>query len=100
MALGADKHTCRPLTRQQTLFIGMGDFFVLKQYRTFGRLDIGSPEVSYAYISRLAYNSLTGEVFVADNKRKTIYLLNLKTKVVQELVTIGIGEVSAMGFGE
>jgi hypothetical protein len=88
------------LKKQQTLFLGIGNYFIQKQYKTFGRLNLGSPEFLQIYISRVAYNSLTGEVFVADNKKHAIFSVNIQTKVIQELVNSGVGAVSAMGFGK
>lgn len=78
----------------------MGNALVELEHRTFGRQTVvGEPRLLGVHVDRLALNVRTGEVFVASNVERAIYAVDLET-MRASLVVGGVGEVTAMAYGE
>lgn len=100
MELGVDKHSCKASVKQQILLIGLGNRLVLFEHQSFGKHNDGEGRTLQINIHKLAFNSISGEVFVADNDRKSIYLVNRETGNTKRIVWDRIGNVSALSFGK
>lgn len=98
--LDADQRKCSPAYKQQQLLVGVGNYLVELQHRSFGRQVAGESKTLGMHIDRLALNTLTGEVFVASNVEHAIYMVNLETLRTKLLVSSNVGEVSALAFGK
>lgn len=101
MVLKADDKTCEHLLKQKLLIVGVGNYILSVKHRTFGRHEPdGSANMFHMHIDRMALNTLTGDVFVADNTAQVIYTVNTSSLQSKELIYQNIGNVSAMGFGK
>uniref|UniRef100_A0A182JZY0 EGF-like domain-containing protein n=1 Tax=Anopheles christyi TaxID=43041 RepID=A0A182JZY0_9DIPT len=99
MELSRDKHTCTNVAKRQDILLGIGHYLVSLKHHPFGRHATGRGEpLPLSTISRMAFNSLTGEVFIADNGRRAIYTVELGTLRTQRLVRSGIGMITALAF--
>ncbi|XP_035791201.1 putative vitellogenin receptor [Anopheles albimanus] len=98
MMLQPNRHTCQETAKRQSLLLGIGSYLLSLKHHPFGRHEEGKGQALSINISRLAFNSLTGEVLVADNVQRAIYAVNLETKESRALVTTRIGAVSALAF--
>lgn len=98
MGLKPDKHSCRETVKRQYLLMGVGNYLVKMDIQAFGRHELTKGDAFLFFIHRMAFNSITGELFVADNIQKIIYIVELKTKTSRKLVTTGIGNISALAF--
>lgn len=100
MDLGVDMHSCKKSTKQQILLIGAGNRLISFEHQSFGRHNDGEGRLLQININKMAFNSLNGEVFVADNERQGIYTVNLETGDVKRIIWDKIGNVSALSFGK
>ncbi|XP_052899994.1 putative vitellogenin receptor [Anopheles moucheti] len=98
MELHRDKHSCVNVAKRQDILLGIGNYLVTLKHRPFGRYETGRGEQLFPTISRMAFNSLNGEVFIADNKQKAIYTVELVSLRTKRLVSDGIGMISALAF--
>lgn len=98
-ALSKDNHTCNTTEKRKTLLLGMGNRFVLMEHQSFGRHNDAEGKIVQINIDKMAYNSLKGNVVVADNKDKIIYEVELKTFATRKLVADNIENITAMAFG-
>ncbi|XP_050099574.1 putative vitellogenin receptor isoform X1 [Anopheles aquasalis] len=98
MMLQPNRHTCQETAKRQSLLLGIGSYLLSLKHHPFGRHEEGKGEPLPINISRLAFNSLTGEVLVADNVQKAIFAVNLETKQTRALVTTGIGSVASLAL--
>ncbi|XP_049533845.1 putative vitellogenin receptor [Anopheles darlingi] len=98
MVLQPNRHTCQETAKRQSLLLGIGSYLLSLKHHPFGRHEEGKGVPLSINISRLAFNSLTGEVLVADNVQRAIYAVNLETKATRALVTTHIGSVSALAL--
>lgn len=98
--LNVDKITCSYATKRQTIYIGIHNYLIALEHQTFGRNEPGKGEALAMVIDKMAYNLLTGNLFAVDNTKRVIYSVDVKTKATKELVKQGIGNVSALAFGE
>lgn len=98
MKLNVDQRTCSDQFKKQTLLIGIGNYIVSMHHQTFGRHEASESRPLIMYIHKMAYNSLTGDVFIADNFQRIIYSVNITSTRTTELITKDIGNVSALAF--
>lgn len=99
MELSYDKHTCKPNGKRKLLLIGIENRFVMFEHQSFGRHNDGEGKTMNFFIDKMAYNSITGDVLIADNRNKIIYQMNFNTFVPKKVITENIGNVTAMTFG-
>lgn len=93
-----DKFICKKSTKDQVLAIGMSDRILTYHHNDFGKSPPGKGNKLPLFVSKLAYNSLSGEIFVADNIEGIIYLYNIKSFHLTKIIT-DTGFVTAMAFG-
>ncbi|XP_055587745.1 putative vitellogenin receptor [Uranotaenia lowii] len=98
MALKPDKHSCRETIKRQFLMLGIGNYLVKLDMQQFGRHEITNGDAYSFYISKMAFNSITGEIFVADNFQKVIFVVDPKTKKTRQLISDNLGTVTSMSF--
>lgn len=51
------------------------------------------------HVDKLVFNSLNGELFVADNNLGAIFTLNLESTITTKLISDHIGFISDLAFG-
>lgn len=100
MELKSDKHTCTSTGKQKAVLLGIGNRFVIFEHQSFGRHDAADGQTMKFYIDKMAYNSITGDVLVADNREKVIYQVNLHRYTTKKIITKNIGNVTAMAYGK
>lgn len=100
MELDVDKRSCDQTTKDLTLLIGIMDKLFIFDHQEFGKHGEGNGKTLPIFISKMAFNSLNGEVIIADNIQGSIYSYNLKTSKLTELVVHNIGNISALAFGK
>ncbi|XP_052872576.1 putative vitellogenin receptor [Anopheles cruzii] len=98
MVIQRDAQTCQYTTKRQTLLLGVGNYLVSLKHHSFGRHEAAKGEPLQLTISCLAFNSLTGEVLIADNVQKAIFAVNMERWSSRKVVSSGIGRISAMAF--
>lgn len=80
--------------------MGIGNQLSMLDHRSFGRHTDDKGKIFKFRIDKMAFNSANGDIFVADNQRKAIFLVNLKENLTKEIITDNIGKVSAMTYGK
>lgn len=100
MELMSDKHKCKPTGKRLMLLMGVGRKFVTMEHQPFGRHDEADVKNVNYQIDKMAYNSLKGNVLVADNVDKVIYDVNLKTFRSIKLIDDNIGNITALAYGK
>ncbi|XP_053677992.1 putative vitellogenin receptor [Anopheles nili] len=98
MDLHQDKHTCLDVAKRQNLLLGIGNYLVSLKHHPFGRHETGKGEALQITISRMAFNVLTGEVFIADNIEKAIYTVELDSLRTKQIIRSDIGMITALAF--
>lgn len=98
--LSVNKHKCRPTRKQKTVLMGIGNQMHRLDKRSFGRHKDDKGKTFKFRIDKMALNSATGDVFVADNLKKAIFQVNPKDSITKEIIKDNIGVVSAMTFGK
>lgn len=71
---------------------------LLLQHQKLGKHQITALPISFKHISAIAYNSINGEIFIADKQDKKIYSLGFEDKESKTLISYGIGDVGGMDF--
>lgn len=99
MELNVDRETCRPTTKNEYLLVAVGNHLVKVDHQSFGKQDSSIYGEMKFNISCMEQNSITGEIFIADNFEKKIYSYALESDRLTELVNDKIIKVSALSFG-
>lgn len=101
MILKTNKRECVISPQAYNLIFGIDNYLVSTPHNVFGRhaqqLAIPLPKVT---ADKIAYNSIKGSVFVADNDLKIIIEYDLADKMSTELVTKDISHITSMSYGE
>ncbi|XP_050075140.1 putative vitellogenin receptor [Anopheles maculipalpis] len=98
MELHRDKHSCVNVAKRQDILLGIGHYLVTLKHHLFGRHETGRGEQLFPTISKMAFNSLNGEVFIADNVQHAIFTLELASLRTRRIVSDGIGMITALAF--
>lgn len=77
----------------------MRNYLITMEHETFGRHQIEKAKVLHMFIHKMAYNSLNGTVFIADNSANIICEYNLTNEKAVQLVS-SVGLVTSLAFGE
>lgn len=99
MVMNADKISCTPVAKKESIYIGMRNYLITMEHEKFGRHQIEKAKVLPMYIHKMTYNLLNGHVFIADNIAKIIYDYELTQELTIELVKKNVGEVTSLAFG-
>lgn len=100
MELSVDKHKCRSTGRQKIILLGLHNRLVTFEHQSFGRHEDGEGKMLNYQIDKMAYNSISGDVIVADNLHKVIVQISLKNYTTKEIISKHIGNVTGMSFGK
>ena len=100
MELSSDGVTCKTNKLPELLLIGSGQQLMTFDHNSFGKQNHGSTSKYKMYIDDMAYNSLTGEIFIADNTDKQILLVNYSSEATKTLTSNSIKKISSMSFGK
>lgn len=82
--------------------IAMADTIFLVAHNDFGRHDDGKGHILPIIISDMAYNSLTGDLILANNVEGAFYTYVVDAKRGDKLLNLlfkGVGNITAMAFG-
>lgn len=80
------------------LIISAEDMLLMFSHQKLGKHEVKALPVKFSKISDIAYNSINGDIFVADKEDKKIYSVGFDDKESKTLVSTGIGEVGGMDF--
>jgi hypothetical protein len=86
--------------KSYNLIIGIGSNLVAIPHQTFGRFVDSIAETMDHWIDQMEFNSLTGEIFVAENEARRIVSVDTMNKNTFGLVKDHIFSVKSMGFGK
>lgn len=102
MALNVDQITCSHTSKPLIMYLGIRNYLISLEHQTFGKHEPGEGEALSMHIHKMAYNILTGDIFIADNHKKVIFVakINSKSTTTKQLVSSGIGKVSSLAFGK
>uniref|UniRef100_W4VRI0 Putative yolkless n=1 Tax=Corethrella appendiculata TaxID=1370023 RepID=W4VRI0_9DIPT len=98
MELMPDKHNCKDSVKKQSLIIGMGSYLISLKHQKFGRHELGTADSYPLKADRMSFDSLSGDIFVADNSQGVIFTVNLTSKHSKPLITTDIRNISALAF--
>lgn len=99
MKLDIDQVSCITTTEMESIYIGIRNIFIKMEHTILGRHQIERAKILSVFIHKMAFNSLNGHVFIADNIAKIICDYDSINGNVIDLVTKSIGMVSSMSFG-
>lgn len=100
MILAEDHMRCTQITKRQRLYFAVRNQLLEMEHTTFGRHVISKSFQTSMYINELAYNSVNGTIFIADNIQKSIFEFDTKTGKSNVLINGNIGNITALGFGK
>lgn len=69
-------------------------------YQTFGRFTNSNADDLDRNIDHMEFNSINGEVFIADNKAGKILVADMKKRQLFDVITDHVFSVQSMAFGE
>lgn len=99
MYLNEDQRTCLEMAHKQSVIVAAGNIVLTYDHQTFGKHSLNAMQQLKYYIHKMVYNSLTGDIFAADNDHKLIYSLSANAKRLNILIDSYIGNVSSLAFG-
>lgn len=99
MILQADMHKCTPNQKSYSLIISIGSNLVAIPQQTFGRFVDSVAETMDHWIDHMEFNSLTGELFVAENESRKIIAVDTMNKNTFDLIKDHIFSVKSLAFG-
>lgn len=99
MKLSPDQHTCKANEKVHKIILGIGRTIVSIPQQTFGG-HVSEFDDVHDPIDAIEFNSLTGELFVTQNRGKLIVSVNMKTQQGEILVMDFMEKISSMAFGE
>lgn len=100
MYLNEDQRTCSEMVHKQAVIVAAGNIVLTYDHQNFGKHSLSAMQQLKYYVHKMAYNSLTGDVFAADNDHKLIYSLSANSKRLTILIDTLIGNVSSLAFGK
>ncbi|XP_031628154.1 putative vitellogenin receptor isoform X2 [Contarinia nasturtii] len=100
MELTADKHKCRTTDKQKAILMAIGNRLVIFEHQSFGKHEDGEGKTLPYQVDKMTFNSITGDVIVADNKRKVIIQVSLENYATKVLMSESINNVTALSFDE
>lgn len=99
MELNVDKSSCKKASKELALIVGIGDKLLIYHHNEFGKTRTGTQVNLDVYASQIEFNSITGDVFICDNKEGIIYNFDLNGLLKYNTLVDSIGHVSALAFG-
>lgn len=100
MKLNNDRHTCTSLEKPKKLLLGIDDRMIIFQHRTFGRHDEAEERFVSFHIDQMAYNSIQGDIIVADNRDGILYEIDAKNFKSHRQIADNVGNVTALAYGK
>lgn len=95
-----NRYTCKFTKQPENIILGIGSYVVAVPQQTLGRHIPSNARQIENNVDQLEFNSLTGELFVADNKFGRIKTVDMVTGNESILVDQHIMSVRSMAFGE
>jgi WD40 repeat protein len=90
--------TCQPSRKMQNIILGIQNNIVAVPHQTFGRHVGSHAEPVDSTIDRLAFNSLNGQFFIANNNRQIIKTVDITNKIEIDLVNQHVLNIKSMAF--
>lgn len=99
MKLGEDRHKCKFIEKPKQILLGIDDQFIVFEHRTFGRHENADHYFVNFRIDKMAYNTISGDIIVADNKDHAIYQIDARKFKSYRKILENVGRISAMAYG-
>ncbi|XP_030378935.1 putative vitellogenin receptor isoform X2 [Scaptodrosophila lebanonensis] len=100
MRLSEDQRRCVKSAKRQRLFVGLRNVLLEIEHTAFGRHVVSAHHTLPYVVNELAYNSVNGSVFIADNVQRTLVEFDPVQHTLSVLTTGNIGNVTALAFDE
>ncbi len=101
MILKTNKYECKLSLQSYNLVFGIDNYVVSTPHNVFGRHPQRlATSLGRITADKIAYNSVKGSIFVADNNLKLIVEYDLVSKMSSELVSRDIFHITSMSYGE
>lgn len=101
--LDIDQHTCVKNKKVSRLAIGLFDRILIRTHNEFGRHEDGTGHELPIIVSEMAYNTLTGDIFVVDNVEGYVYSYDAYAENVDNMLRKlfgDFGNITALAFGK
>lgn len=95
-----NNQTCKFIQEPANIILGIYNYIVSVPHQTFGAHVDSIGEKLESSVDQIAFNSLNGEFFIADNNLRKIKTFSMKSKVEKDLITQHILSVKSMAFGK
>ncbi|KAK2588774.1 hypothetical protein KPH14_001654 [Odynerus spinipes] len=95
--LGVDQHTCRVVKKREYIMIAAENILIGYYHELLGRPNMSTNQIM-KHITALAYDSLTGGIFVSDQFTNHIYRYNMSTGVFNNILTVPNEMLGGMDF--
>lgn len=91
---------CQQSKKMENIILGVGKHIVAIPHQTFGRHVTSDAQEIGSLVDLLEFNSLSGQVFVAESKLAKIVTVDMKSQIESVLVDQHLLSVKAMAFGK
>nr|BAC02725.2 vitellogenin receptor [Periplaneta americana] len=96
--LGADKHTCHEIRKQELVVVAAGHKLTAVGHQFLGRQTLYDMTLKNVHtIGAVTYNSLTDHIIIFDSEQQKLFTLGLKTMKLSLLLS-HVGKIDAMDF--
>lgn len=72
LQLAIDKYTCQSTGKEKRILMGVGNKLATLEYQLFGRREEGRLQTLNLKIDRMTFNSIAGDIFIADNLQRAV----------------------------
>ena len=100
MELLPDRHTCQPNKKPYKVILGIGRHMIVVPYQTFGRYTNSYADDLDHNIDLMEFNSINGEVYIANNKARKILVVDIKKREIFDVVSDHILSIKSMAYGK
>lgn len=100
MKLKVDRHACDRIGKPNKILLGIDDRLVMFEHRAFGRHDDADEKFVNFHIDKMTYNSVQGNVIVADNQDGVIYEVDVRDFKSHKVIAKDVGNITALAYGE
>lgn len=99
MKMNNDRHTCKSLDKPKKILVGIDDRLIIFKHRSFGRHDDADEKYVNFQIDQMAYNSIQGDIIVADNRDGVLYQVDARNFKSHRMITDSVGNITALSYG-
>jgi hypothetical protein len=92
--------SCQISKKTESIVLAVGNQIAAIQHQTFGRHTPSDAQGVKGSADIIEFNSLNGQIFVAETQLGRIVAVDMKNKLETEIVNQHVLSVKAMAFGE